>query len=114
MTKSAGNVNLPTKTKTSIAIPSADFVVVDYESDHRVPLILGRPFLSTARALSEVHGKEMILRNDDERLTLNMKHDTANYSNHPHKETVNLINIFNVSSEDFLKVLVSNPTSGIP
>nr|GEZ88145.1 hypothetical protein [Tanacetum cinerariifolium] len=29
----------------------ADFVIVDYESDPRVPLILGRPFLRTARAL---------------------------------------------------------------
>ncbi|GJU42863.1 hypothetical protein Tco_1195820 [Tanacetum coccineum] len=29
----------------------ADFVIVDYESDMRVPLILGRPFLWTARAL---------------------------------------------------------------
>nr|GEV31257.1 reverse transcriptase domain-containing protein [Tanacetum cinerariifolium] len=28
-----------------------DFVIVDYESDLRVPLILGRPFLRTARAL---------------------------------------------------------------
>nr|GFB35207.1 reverse transcriptase domain-containing protein [Tanacetum cinerariifolium] len=42
----------------------ADFVVVDYESDPRVPLILGRPFLRTARALIDVHGEEMILRND--------------------------------------------------
>nr|GEV79821.1 hypothetical protein [Tanacetum cinerariifolium] len=40
----------------------ADFVVVDYESDLRVPLILGRPFLRTARALIDVHGEEMILR----------------------------------------------------
>nr|GEU45361.1 reverse transcriptase domain-containing protein [Tanacetum cinerariifolium] len=40
----------------------ADFVIVDYESDHRVPLILGRPFLRTARALIDVHGEEMILR----------------------------------------------------
>nr|GEW97798.1 hypothetical protein [Tanacetum cinerariifolium] len=39
----------------------ADFVIVDYESDHRVPLILGRPFLQTARALIDVHGEEMIL-----------------------------------------------------
>ncbi|GJS04125.1 putative ribonuclease H-like domain-containing protein, partial [Tanacetum coccineum] len=34
----------------------ADFVVVDYEADPRVPLILGRPFLRTARALIDVHG----------------------------------------------------------
>ncbi|GJT84291.1 reverse transcriptase domain-containing protein [Tanacetum coccineum] len=40
----------------------ADFVIVDYESDPRVPLILGRPFLRTARALIDVHGEEMILR----------------------------------------------------
>ncbi|GKA36749.1 reverse transcriptase domain-containing protein [Tanacetum coccineum] len=41
---------------------SADFVIVNYESDPRVPLILGRPFLQTARALIDVHGEEMILR----------------------------------------------------
>nr|GEW93714.1 hypothetical protein [Tanacetum cinerariifolium] len=39
----------------------ADFVVVDYESDPRVSLILGRPFLRIARALIDVHGEEMIL-----------------------------------------------------
>ncbi|GKA37420.1 hypothetical protein Tco_0723985 [Tanacetum coccineum] len=34
----------------------ADFVIVDYESDPRVPLILGRPILRIARALIDVHG----------------------------------------------------------
>ncbi|GKA27797.1 reverse transcriptase domain-containing protein [Tanacetum coccineum] len=34
----------------------ADFVVVDYVADPRVPLILGRPFLRTASALIDVHG----------------------------------------------------------
>nr|GFB13523.1 reverse transcriptase domain-containing protein [Tanacetum cinerariifolium] len=91
-----------------------DFVVVDYESDPRVPLILGRPFLRTSRALIDVHGEELILRDGDERLTLNMKHDTTSYSNHPHRESTNLINIFNISSEDCLEVSVSNPTSGNP
>nr|GEW29469.1 reverse transcriptase domain-containing protein [Tanacetum cinerariifolium] len=67
------------------------------------PLIQRRmnvPFLRTARALIDVHGEEMILRDGDERLTLNMKHDTANYSNHPHRESVNLISIFNISNID--------------
>ncbi|GJR53579.1 reverse transcriptase domain-containing protein [Tanacetum coccineum] len=32
----------------------ADFVVVDYDTNPRVPLILGRPFLRTARALIDV------------------------------------------------------------
>nr|GEU28797.1 reverse transcriptase domain-containing protein [Tanacetum cinerariifolium] len=38
----------------------ADFVIVDYESDPRVPLILGRPFLRTARALIDVYGEEVV------------------------------------------------------
>nr|GFA07008.1 reverse transcriptase domain-containing protein [Tanacetum cinerariifolium] len=42
----------------------ADFVIVDYESDPRVPLILRRPFLWTACALIDVHGEEMILRDE--------------------------------------------------
>nr|GEW33152.1 reverse transcriptase domain-containing protein [Tanacetum cinerariifolium] len=46
----------------------ADFVIVDYDSDPRVPLILGRPFLRTARALIDVHGEEMILRDEIEYL----------------------------------------------
>nr|GEW96528.1 reverse transcriptase domain-containing protein [Tanacetum cinerariifolium] len=94
----------------------ADFVVVDYESDPRVPLILGRPFLRTVRALIDVHGEEMILCDGDERLTLNMKHDTASYSNHPHRESVNLINIFNVpnidSFNDIHPHFDDNPLSG--
>nr|GEV40977.1 hypothetical protein [Tanacetum cinerariifolium] len=73
----------------------ADFVIVDYESDPIVPLILGRPFLRTARALIDVHGEEIILQDGDERLTLNIRHDTSSYSNQPQKESINLINVFN-------------------
>nr|GEW02765.1 reverse transcriptase domain-containing protein [Tanacetum cinerariifolium] len=75
----------------------ADFVIVDYESDPRVPLILEKPFLRTARALIDVHGEEMILCDGDERLTLNMRHETSSYSNQPQKESIILINVFNNS-----------------
>nr|GEV84522.1 reverse transcriptase domain-containing protein [Tanacetum cinerariifolium] len=93
----------------------ANFFIVDYKSDPKVPLILGRPFLRTARALIEVHGEEMILRDGDERLTLNMGHDTSSYSNQPQKESINLIDVFNDSNEDFLKNLFStNQPSGNP
>ncbi|GJR85735.1 reverse transcriptase domain-containing protein [Tanacetum coccineum] len=47
----------------------ADFVVVDYVADPRAPLILGRPFLRTARALIDVHGEQMTLRHDDQSVT---------------------------------------------
>ncbi|GJZ12891.1 reverse transcriptase domain-containing protein [Tanacetum coccineum] len=97
----------------------ADFVIVDYESDPRVPLILGRPFLRTARALIDVHGEEMILRDGNERLILNMRHDTSNYSNEPHQESINMIDVYNVSHEEILKDLFAinhpsgNPTSSL-
>ncbi|GJR98481.1 reverse transcriptase domain-containing protein [Tanacetum coccineum] len=43
-----------------------DFVVVDFEADPRVPLILGRSFLRTGRALIDVYGEEITLRVDNE------------------------------------------------
>nr|GEU64698.1 reverse transcriptase domain-containing protein [Tanacetum cinerariifolium] len=76
---------------------------------------VGKPFLRTARALIDVHGEEMILCDGDERLALNMRHDTSSYSHQPQKESINLINVFNNSSEDFLEDLFStNQPSGNP
>ncbi|GJW63700.1 reverse transcriptase domain-containing protein [Tanacetum coccineum] len=59
----------------------ADFVVVDYDVDPRVPLILGRPLLRTAHALVDVYGEELILRDSDEKLIFH----THSTSAHPHK-----------------------------
>ncbi|GJS60253.1 reverse transcriptase domain-containing protein [Tanacetum coccineum] len=92
-----------------------DFVIVDYESDPRVLLILGRPFLRTARALIDVHGEEMILRDGNERLILNMRHDTLSYSNEPHQESINMIDVYNVSHEEYRENLfATNHPSGNP
>nr|GEW27981.1 hypothetical protein [Tanacetum cinerariifolium] len=86
----------------------ADFVIVNYKSDPRVLLILERPFLRTARALIDVHGEELILRDGDERLILNMKHDTLSYSNKPQRESINMIDIYNISNKDYLEDLFEN------
>nr|GEY94460.1 hypothetical protein [Tanacetum cinerariifolium] len=78
---------------------SADFVVNDYDVDLRVPLILGRPFLRTARALVDVHGKELILRDGDENLIFH----ADSTSKHPHKhinESINMINFIDITCED--------------
>ncbi|GJR77995.1 reverse transcriptase domain-containing protein, partial [Tanacetum coccineum] len=47
----------------------ADFVVVDYDADPQVPLILGRPFIRMTRAVIDVYGKEITLRFNDEAIT---------------------------------------------
>nr|GEW93324.1 hypothetical protein [Tanacetum cinerariifolium] len=48
----------------------ADFVVLDFIVDPRVPLNLGRPFLSTIHAIINVHEREIILRQDQQSLTI--------------------------------------------
>ncbi|GJQ97353.1 reverse transcriptase domain-containing protein [Tanacetum coccineum] len=77
----------------------ADFVVVDYNVDPRVPFILGRPFLRTARALVDVYGEELILRDGDEKLIFHAESTTR----HPHKhgnELINMINCIDITCED--------------
>nr|GFD04168.1 reverse transcriptase domain-containing protein [Tanacetum cinerariifolium] len=49
-----------------------DFVVVDFEPDPRVPLILERCFLKTSRALIDVYKGELTLRIGNEAITYNL------------------------------------------
>ncbi|GJX28779.1 retrovirus-related pol polyprotein from transposon TNT 1-94 [Tanacetum coccineum] len=46
----------------------ADFIFLDMPEDIKVPLILGRPFLSTARAKIDVYKKKITLRVGEERI----------------------------------------------
>nr|GEU94614.1 hypothetical protein [Tanacetum cinerariifolium] len=90
-------------------------ILQDPLNGSRSPPFLGKTFLQTAHALIDVHEEEMILCDGDERLTLNMRHDTLSYSKQPQKESINMINICDNSSEDFLKKLfTTNHQSGNP
>nr|GEV04389.1 DNA-directed DNA polymerase [Tanacetum cinerariifolium] len=55
-----------------------DFVVVDFDADPRVPLILGRSFLRTSRALIDVYGEEITLRINDKSITFNLNKTMSN------------------------------------
>nr|GEU80687.1 reverse transcriptase domain-containing protein [Tanacetum cinerariifolium] len=70
----------------------ADFVVVDFEPDPRVPLILGRCFLKTGRALIDVHKVELTLRIGSEAITYNLD-QTVRYSANYNQMTANKINV---------------------
>ncbi|GKA43695.1 zinc knuckle CX2CX4HX4C containing protein [Tanacetum coccineum] len=95
----------------------ADFVIVDYIADARIPLILRRPFLRIAHALIDVHREELILRDGNKRLILNMKHNTSIFSDEPQEESINMIDIYDVSNKDNLedffvnKKITNNPES---
>nr|GFA94670.1 reverse transcriptase domain-containing protein [Tanacetum cinerariifolium] len=69
-----------------------DFVVLDFVVDPRVPLFLGRPFLSTAHALIDVYEGEIILRHDDQSLTLKCgDKPSISYNNFESLKKVDLI-----------------------
>ncbi|GJQ90684.1 reverse transcriptase domain-containing protein [Tanacetum coccineum] len=76
----------------------ADFVVVDYVPDEQIPLILGRPFLRTARALIDVYDEKLILRDENESLTLNMQSEKSKLNGIQKVESINMIDIFNMYS----------------
>nr|GFA24162.1 reverse transcriptase domain-containing protein [Tanacetum cinerariifolium] len=70
----------------------ADFVVIDFEPDPRVPLILGRCFLKTGRALIDVHKGELTLRIRNEVITYNLD-QTLRYSANYNQMTANKIDV---------------------
>nr|GEY50326.1 reverse transcriptase domain-containing protein [Tanacetum cinerariifolium] len=78
---------------------SADFVVLDFIADPRVPLILGRPFLSTAHALIDVYKGEIILRHDEQSLTLKCGDmPSISYNNF---QSLNKVDLIDATCEEY-------------
>ncbi|GJW23693.1 reverse transcriptase domain-containing protein [Tanacetum coccineum] len=96
----------------------ANFVVLDFIADPRVPLILGRPFLRTAHALIDVYEGEIILRNDDQTLTLKCG-DTPSIS-YNNFESLKKVDLIDVTCEEYSQevldfsdsVAYGNPSPG--
>ncbi|GKB26771.1 reverse transcriptase domain-containing protein, partial [Tanacetum coccineum] len=91
-----------------------DFVVVDFEVDPRVPLILGRSFLRTSRALIDVYGEEITLRVNNEVVTFNLD-QTTRYSS-TNDKSINRIDIIDAVCEEYALELLgfSNFSCGNP
>ncbi|GJZ66500.1 reverse transcriptase domain-containing protein [Tanacetum coccineum] len=89
-----------------------DFVVVDFEADPRVPLILGRSFLRTGRALIDVYGEEITLRVDNEAVTFNLD-QTTRYSS-TNDKSVNRIDIIDAVCEEYAPELLGFSSGGNP
>nr|GEV77503.1 reverse transcriptase domain-containing protein [Tanacetum cinerariifolium] len=78
----------------------ADFVVVDFEADPRVPLILGRSFLKTGRALIDVFEGELTLRVVKEAITFNLD-QTLRYSANYSDMTAKRIDVIDMACEEY-------------
>nr|GEY40774.1 reverse transcriptase domain-containing protein [Tanacetum cinerariifolium] len=77
----------------------ADSVILDFVADPRVPLILGRPFLSTAHALIDVYEGEITLRHGDQSLTLKCG-DTPSIS-YNNLESLNKVDLIDAICEEY-------------
>ncbi|GJR18840.1 reverse transcriptase domain-containing protein [Tanacetum coccineum] len=78
----------------------ANFVVIDFEPDPRVPLILRRCFLKTSRALIDVYEGELTLRVGNEAITYNLG-QTSRYSVNYNDMTANRIDIVELACEEY-------------
>ncbi|GJV23008.1 reverse transcriptase domain-containing protein [Tanacetum coccineum] len=101
--------------------PQILFIVLNMKAIPPVVPFIWEGFLTTARSfdLAFNRRRQLILRDGNERLTLNMRHDTSNYSTQPHQESINMIDVYNISHEEILKDLFAtnhlsgNPTSSL-
>ncbi|GJR34792.1 putative reverse transcriptase domain-containing protein [Tanacetum coccineum] len=74
----------------------ADFVVVNFEPDPRVPIILGRPFLRTAKALIDLYEETLTLRVGKEELVYYAEKSEKNKDKH----FVHAISVIDFSKDD--------------
>ncbi|GKC36205.1 reverse transcriptase domain-containing protein [Tanacetum coccineum] len=84
----------------------ADFVVVDFDIDPLVPLILGRSFLKTVRALIDVYEGELTLRVGKEAITFNLD-QTSRYSSNYDDMTANRIDVIEMACEEHSQEILS-------
>nr|GEX83834.1 reverse transcriptase domain-containing protein [Tanacetum cinerariifolium] len=78
----------------------ADFMVVYFKPDPRVPLILRRCFLKTGRALIDVHKGKLTLRIINEAITYNFD-QTSRYSANYNQMTANKIDVIDMACEEY-------------
>nr|GEV80271.1 reverse transcriptase domain-containing protein [Tanacetum cinerariifolium] len=93
-----------------------NFVVVDFEADPRVPLILMRSFLRTGRALIDVYREKITLRVNDKSITYNLN-QTMRYSSTYDDTSVNQVDVIDIACDDFVKDVLDfqyNPKSSSP
>nr|GFC37177.1 reverse transcriptase domain-containing protein [Tanacetum cinerariifolium] len=79
---------------------SADFVVIDFDANPRVPLILKRSFLKTGRDLIDVFEGELTLRVGKEAITFN-RDQTSRYSANYSDMTAKRIDVIDMACEEY-------------
>ncbi|GJY20137.1 reverse transcriptase domain-containing protein [Tanacetum coccineum] len=90
----------------------ADFIIVDFEADPRVPIILGRPFLRTARALVDLYEEKLTLRFGNEEVVFYT--DKSSRNNSSDFQSVHCINIIDFSRDKPISGSTTFPSDSSP
>nr|GEV34408.1 reverse transcriptase domain-containing protein [Tanacetum cinerariifolium] len=89
----------------------ADFVVIDFDADPRVPLILERSFLKTRRALIDVFEGELTIRVGKEAITFNLDQTSRYLANYNDMTENQIDSDFLLEEVDAFLALEGDPTS---
>nr|GEU60182.1 DNA-directed DNA polymerase [Tanacetum cinerariifolium] len=91
----------------------ADFVVVDFDVDPRVPLILGRSFLITVKSLIDVFEGELTLHVVKEAITLNLD-QTSRYSANYNNDSINRIDVIEMACKEYSQEVLEVELKDLP
>ncbi|XP_070013036.1 uncharacterized protein [Nicotiana sylvestris] len=85
----------------------ADFVILDCQVDEEIPLILGRPFLATGRALIDCETGELKMKLNDEEVIFNVQQSMRKPSEYANCSLVEAVDV--VLQEDDRTLIVKDP-----
>ncbi|XP_070013249.1 uncharacterized protein [Nicotiana sylvestris] len=80
----------------------ADFVILDYQVDDEIPIILGRPFLATGRALIDCEIGELKMRLNDEEVIFNVQQSMRRPSEYANCSLVEAVDVILHEDDEIL------------
>ncbi|GJX31848.1 reverse transcriptase domain-containing protein, partial [Tanacetum coccineum] len=89
-----------------------DFVVVDFEADPRVPIILGRPFLRIVKALVDLYEENLTLRVGNEQVVFYTHKSSRNNSRDI--QSVHCINVIDFSKDKPISGSTTSSSDSFP
>ncbi|XP_070023007.1 uncharacterized protein [Nicotiana sylvestris] len=82
----------------------ADFVILDCKVDEEIPIILGRPFLATGRALIDCETGELKMRLNDEEITFNVQKSMRRPSEFANCSLIDAVDVIVESDDEVLTI----------
>ncbi|KAL6544068.1 histone deacetylase [Orobanche gracilis] len=88
-----------------------DFIILDMDEDQDIPIILGRPFLATGRALIDVEERKLILRVQDKQVIFNILETLKNPPTHDYCLRIDAIEV--MVNDSLEKILSKDPAEEV-